>query len=225
MSSTRSLAVSSVLVALLAPLVYGQDLSTYRDFQFGMSLVAVAQHTGMKTSDAKTIHLRPALIQELEWRPDPPSRSSLQSDSVKDILFSFYNGELFRIVVNYDRDRTEGLTDNDMVEAISAKYGAAKRPAAKSSKVALSQVYDDSEKVVASWEDAQWEFDLFRSSYESGLGMVMLSKRVDALARAAIAKAIRLDEQEAPQRLKDQAHENRLRQEKARLLNKPVFRP
>ncbi len=179
----------------------------------------------MKPSDARTIHRRPALIQELEWRAQPSSSSSLQSDSVKDILFSFYNDELFRIVVNYDRDRTEGLTDNDMVEAISAKYGAAKRPAAKSIRVALSQVYDDSEKVVASWEDAQWEFDLFRSSYESGLGIVMLSKRVDALARAAIAKAIRLDEQEAPQRLKDQAHEDRLRQEKARLLNKPVFRP
>jgi hypothetical protein len=59
--------------------------------------------------------------------------------------------------------------------------------------------------------------------------MVIYSKRLDALARAAIAEAVRLDDQEAPQReaarqnKKDK--ENRARQEKARQANKAPFRP
>ena len=52
-----------------------------------------------------------------------------KTDPVKTIVFSFYNGEPFRIAVNYDRDETEGLTTKDMIEAISAKYGTATRPA------------------------------------------------------------------------------------------------
>ena len=51
----------------------------------------------MKISEAKTIHQRPAVIQDLEWRPRgfPPFR---RTDPVKDVLLSFYNGRLFRIV-------------------------------------------------------------------------------------------------------------------------------
>ena len=59
--------------------------------------------------------------------------------------------------------------------------------------------------------------------------MLVFSKQLDALARAAIVEAIRLDEQEAPQReierQKKQDEENRAVQEKARLVNKVGFRP
>jgi hypothetical protein len=58
--------------------------------------------------------------------------------------------------------------------------------------------------------------------------MLVFSKQLDALARAAIVEAIRLDEQEAPQReierQKKQDEENRAVQEKARLVNKVGFR-
>jgi beta-xylosidase len=57
----------------------------------------------------------------------------------------------------------------------------------------------------------------------------MYSKRLDALARAAIAESVRLDDQEAPQReterQKKKDEENRVRQEKARQANKAPFRP
>src|SRR5438093_184407 len=105
-----------------APLIDVQDLSRYRGFQFGMNLLAVAKQADMKPSEARVIHQRPAVIQELEWRP-PRSVGLPQADPVKEGLFSFYNGELFRMVVNYDQHRTDGLTDEDMVEAISARYG------------------------------------------------------------------------------------------------------
>jgi hypothetical protein len=203
------------------------DLSRYREFQFGMNLAAVAKLVDMKPSEAKVIHQRPAMIQELEWQPQL-SLTSSQADPVKGIFFSFYNGELFRIVVNYDRYKTEGLTTEDVAKAISAQYGIATKPDAEVI-FSSSQVYNDSEVVIARWEDSQYSFNLFRSTYQPTFGMVAFSKRTDALARAAIAEAIRLDEQEAPQReierQQKQDAEDRAALEKARLGNKPNFRP
>jgi hypothetical protein len=212
-----------------APSAKAQDLSRYREFQFGMTLLAVAKQADMKPSEARLIHQRPALIQELEWQPRHfLGDSSLQTEPARELLFSFYNGELFRIVISYDRYRTEGLTDEDMIEAISTRYGRATRPAAEIT-FSSSQIYNDSEVVIARWEDSQYSFNLFRSSYRPTFGLIGFSKRLDVLARAAIAEAIRLDEQEAPQReierQKKQDEENRAEQEKARVVNKPSFRP
>jgi len=57
----------------------------------------------------------------------------------------------------------------------------------------------------------------------------VVSKPLDALAQTAAVEAIRLDEQEAPQReaarQKKQVDEARLQQDKARLANKSGFRP
>ena len=227
MISARIVAISISWAVLSAPLIHAQDLSRYREFQFGMNLPAIAKQVHLEPSTAKVIHRRPALIQELTWQPQFYPTSS-QADPVRTISFSFYNGELFRIVVNYDRYKTEGLSTEDVVEAISAKYGTATKPAAEVV-FSSSQVYNDSEVVIARWEDSQYSFNLFRSSYQPTFGMVAFSKRVDALARAAVAEAIRLDEQEAPQReierQKKQDAEDRAGQQKARLANKPNFRP
>jgi hypothetical protein len=212
-----------------APLTYTKDLSRYREFQFGMNLVAVAKQADLNPSEARIVHQRPALIQELEWRPQRALDASSEAEPVKEVLFSFYNGELFRMLVNYDQYKTEGLTDQDMVEAISAKYGVATRPTAKIILFSSFHIYNDSEKVIARWEDTRYSFNLFRSSYQPKFGMVVFSKRLDALARLAVVEAIRRDEQEAPQRevdrLKKEAQETRATEEKARLANKANFHP
>lgn len=213
-----------------APLTNTQDLSRYREFRFGMDLPAIARDTGMRLSDAKMIHERPAVIQEMQWRPQLfLGGPSLRTDPVQEVLFSFYNGELFRIVVNYDRYRTEGLTNEEMIEAISARYGTATRPTAKTIRFSSSQVYNESGEVIALWEDSQYSFNLFRSSYRPTFGLVGFSKQLDVLARAAIAEAIRLDELEAPQREIDrqniQDEKDRAEEAKARLTNKSNFRP
>jgi hypothetical protein len=229
MNSVRRLAISITWVMLSIPLIRAQDLSHYRELRFGMNLLTAAQQTGIKASEARTIHSRPALIQELEWRPqylvgDP----SLKKDPVRDLLLSFYNDELFRILVNYDRYKTEGLTDEDMIEALSAKYGAPTRPTAKTITFSSSLVYNKKEKIIACWEDAQYSFNLFRS-YSETFGIVVFSKRLDAMARAAVVEALRLDVQEAPERelerKKKRDEENRIAQEKARLANKATFSP
>jgi hypothetical protein len=181
----------------------------------------------MNPSQAKVIHQRPALIQELEWRLQLFGPST-QVESADGVVFSFYNDQLYRIVVNYDRYKTEGLTTEDFIEAISATYGTATRAAAE---IILPSIYDDNEtvKVIARWEDSQYSFNLVRSSYQPSFALVAVSKRLDTLAGAAITEALRLDKQEAPQREIERQNredeQNRVQQEKARLANKPSFRP
>jgi hypothetical protein len=202
------------------------DLSRYRDFQLDTNLLAVVKQARTELAEAKVIHQRPALIQELSWRPRRPV--GLDADSVKDVVFSFYNGELFRMVVTYDRYTTEGLTAEDLIEAISATYGTTLNPAAE---IILPSIYDENEsvKVIARWEDSKYSFNLVRPSYRHSFVLVVLSKRLDVLARAAVVEAVRLDKQQAPQREIERQNKederNRVLQEKARLLNKPGFRP
>jgi hypothetical protein len=47
---------------LSASWIHAQDLSSYRDFQFGMNLSVVAKQAGMNMSEVKMLHQRPAMI-------------------------------------------------------------------------------------------------------------------------------------------------------------------
>ena len=111
------------------------------------------------------------------------------------------------INVYYDPDRIAGLKAEDIVEAVSAKYGTAARPDAEIILSATHHFTDGekiisnrSEKVIARWEDLQYSFNLFQFSSETTFGLVVYSKPLDDLARAAIVESVRLDKQEAPQR-------------------------
>jgi len=223
----RRIAIPIFWIMFSVHFVHAQDLSGYREFQFGMDLPAIAKQAGLEPSTAKVIHKRPEVIQELTWQSPFSRSSSPQADSVKTTLFSFYNGQLSRIVVSYDPYKTKGLTADDMVEAISVKYGVATKPAGEST-ISSSQVYNDNKVVIARWEDSQYSITLFHSSYQADFGLIALSKRLDVLAQAANIEAVRLDEQEAPQReierKKKLDEENRAAQEDARAVNKPTFR-
>jgi hypothetical protein len=201
------------------------DLSKYRSFQLGTDLATVAKQAGADPSQAKIIHLRPALIQELEWRPRPLGPSS-QREAAQDVLFTFYNGELFRIVVNYDRYETEGLTADDFVDAISATYGPAAKPTAPVK--VTTESYGDQEDILAQWQDAKYSFDLIRSSYGPSFRLVAVVKALATAAEAATLEAKRLDDREAPQRdaarVASESEAAKIKLEKARVLNKPNFR-
>ncbi len=202
------------------------DLSKYRDFQLGTDLATIVKQTGANSSQVKVIDRRPALIQELDWYPQPPGASS-KTEPVKEVVFSFYDGALFRIAVDYDRYETEGLAPEDFVETISARYGVATRPTGDSRIVQAAN--GDQDEVIARWEDPQYRFDLARSSYRPSFTLTAVEKKLDATARAAILESKRLDDQEAPQRdaaraaSEEEAAQAKL--DKARLVNKPNFRP
>jgi hypothetical protein len=80
MSKVGGAMLKSALVFFLlsgsAPFAIAGDLSSYRNFQLGTDLARVAKLTGTHPSEIKIVHRRPALIQELAWRPQPWSRRS-----------------------------------------------------------------------------------------------------------------------------------------------------
>ena len=221
MSSVCSINKLSLLLLLFSPLLRGADLSTYRGFQLGMTLSAAVKHSGMDISEVTTIHQRPARIQELTW--DPERFSSSDTEAVQQVLFSFYNGQLFRMVVDYDAEKIKGLTSDDIVAAVSAKYGAPVKTEATF--VLPPEFSEDTQQVVARWEDADSSFSLVQLPYGPNFQLVVVSKRLSASTDAALAKGARLDAKEAPGLLKSKEESDKGDLSKDRLVNKEHFRP
>jgi hypothetical protein len=208
-------------------MLYAGDLSGYRGFQFGMTISDAAKQAGMNASEAIVVHRHPALIQELDWRPRSPMQTNpAQADPVENGLLYFYDGELFRIVITYDRYKVEGMTAEDLIEAISLTYGT---PTRSATEIEYHSNYGETADVMARWEDADYSYNLVQTGNRSSFAMVSYSKRVDAMARSAKVEAVRLETEQAPQReiekQKKREDDARLALDKARSTNKPNFRP
>jgi hypothetical protein len=227
----RGVIVIGVLgVVLCGEIAAAQDLTRYREFELGSSVAAVSTLTGVPGSELKAIHQRPAVIQELTWRPRYSARRRIAPDteSVDRVVFDFYDDRLFRVTVDYDRRQTEGLNDADMIEAIAPVYGPPVTPVA--SRRPPSGLDDDAALAIAEWSAAGHSVKLHRlASYATSFRLVITAEPTAALARTAAARAVVLDAREAPQREaareKKEADERRVADEKARLINKPTFRP
>lgn len=234
MITIRTCTLLIAVLSLHAPPLHAQDLDHHRDTRLGSNVLAVAGAHGLSSGDAKTVHERPALIQNLEWRSRSFLSASMATDDpVTGITFSFYNDQLFRIVANYDRQRTEGLTDSDLIEAMNTAYGPPQLLAvARTGKIPPQTAGNwraDEDQVIARWEDAESTVTLLRARDAAAVRLVVLSKRLTDLARSADVEATRLDRVEAPgreaaRRLKE-ADETRVAAEKARPANKAIFKP
>jgi len=214
--------LSALLVT--ASLLQGQDLSKYRGFTLGASLANVLKGSDQRLEDVKTIHVRPMLIQELSWWPPSNLGRSSHPDSVEQILFSFADGELYKISVTYDRSSTEGLTAPDMVKFISAKYGPATRVESEIDP-AMNALYNMKPESVASWQDSQYSFDLVRTSFGGLFGLVVYSKQVNAEVALATVEAVKLEEQERPGKEADAKKKEADDLEVTREKNQKSFRP
>jgi hypothetical protein len=225
----RTLAICAGIVCSTHALG-GQGLSQYRNFELGSDVASVKALADIASFEARTVHQRPAVLQDLEWRPSQwiPGSTAASTDPVEQLLFSFYNDQLFRVVVDYDHDRTEGMTGADMIEAISAVYGT---PLPRTSRVAgTSRLETESGSAVARWGDPKHAVVLYQSSsYGAAFRLVVTDIRLENLARQAEAQAVRLDAQEAPAReiarLRKERDDERAAAAKARATNKDVFRP
>lgn len=227
MNSTRPIVIAVGLI-LCGQLASAQDMSRYRTYVLESSLDAVVLASGARAADAKTLHERPATIQQLEWRaPYVDSRNTL-ADPVREITFAFYNDALYQVIVNYDRDRTEGLTNSDIVESLSATYGAPTLAAPRTRTSAPAEAFPDS-IVLARWENADSLLTLIRGSYTPEFQLILVSKPLSARARSAVREAIRLDAVEAPRReaaqRKKEAGDASAARDKTRSANKAAFRP
>lgn len=225
--NTFRLASTAFLVLGMASVVaLAEDLSKYRDVQLGSHLKPVAKQTGVDPAEVKLIHSNPALIQELQWRPEALGPLA-QMEPAKDVILSFYNGELFQISLKYDRNSTEGMTVGDMVDAISGKYGVAAK--SHQEMEASLDAYGTPNEALAVSQDSQYRFTLIRhSTYGPAFILVGVLKKLEATAKAAAITAIKIEAQEATQReverLAAEKQEEQLKLAQARLLNKANFR-
>jgi hypothetical protein len=228
----RALAVSVGCLVLSASSLQSQDLSRYRGFQFGMTLAAVAEQARLAPSAARLLHERPRLLQELDWYPQQQQRTgAADSEAVRLVRFTFCDGRLYRMTVGYDRNRVEGLTAEDFVQAISASYGLAVLASTQIGGAPPLQEEDLSlggdHTTAAQWADSQFSVTLVHTTYPSAFELQLLARQPDLLARAATLVSTRLDQLEAPRleisRRQTLADEIRAREEKARGVNKPLF--
>jgi hypothetical protein len=225
MKTIRSSTLCLFVMLLVAPLLCAQDLSKYREFSFGMSPAAVVKLTDTSITDVKTLHRQPALIQELTWWLPMLPGASYKADSVREILFSFYNGELYKISATYDRAATEGLTAADLAQSISAKYGPPIDPVTEIDLSTGERHGGAAEKVVAHWGNAQYSLSLYRSGLANGFTLEMYSQQTNSAADVAIAKAIKVEELEGPQKEADRQKKEADELALERLKNMQSFRP
>ena len=215
-------------IAIPVSLLHAADLASYRNFHLGMSVADVARQAKLAASDAQLLSSRPQRVEELSWHVNWEPHSQAQSTPFSEVLFRFYNNELFEMIVTYDREQTRGLTEGDMIEAICDAYG----PTAKSTNADMSfgpARTTSLVKVIAHWEDESSQLNLVRVPYGAGFAIVVSSRTNKTLAENAIIESERLDRAEAPQRelalrAKERA-EAQAADDKARASHKPGFRP
>jgi hypothetical protein len=208
MKLIRNIVICVAAILLSVPVAYGQDLSKYRTFSLGTSLIAISKQVNEDPAEASVIHQSPPL-RELTWWPTPSYQSSTPVDPVQQILFSFYNGALYKMVVTYDRSTTEGLTAEDMTRAISAKYGPATIPIVAAPASLASTTYGVTQAPIAQWEDLQYSVILSRTSFLHSFQLVICTKQLNDQAEAAGVAAAKQEREDAPQmeiaRLKKEA--------------------
>ena len=227
MNSTRPLVIAVSLI-LSGQMASAQDMSRYRVYALASGVESVRAASGSRTGETKTLHQRPATIQELQWRAPYVGSDDTLADPVREIAFTFYNDALYQVVVNYDPDRTEGLTNTDIIEAISAAYGAPAPATARTRTSPPAEAFPDS-IVLARWETGESLVTLSRGSHTSEFQLILISKPLSTRARSAIREAIRLDAMEAPRReselRKKEAGDASAARDKTRITNKAAFRP
>jgi hypothetical protein len=225
----RALAYCTCLVLLAATTIAAQQPFSYREFQLGSDVASVEKLTGGMSTAAKIIHTRPAVIAELEWRPRYSSRGeSTQTDPVDTMLLRFYDDQLYTIIVDYDRRRTEGMAAADIISAVSETYG----PTSMLTSRAIGSTAGGQglfETPIATWGDAEYSVTLLRGSQPDAFRLVVTSIRLDNLARKASATAVKMDTAEAPQRelarQKKEAEDSLAARQKAKTENKAQFKP
>jgi hypothetical protein len=217
---------SAACLLLAVSTVSSAELSRYREFELGSSLASVTAVTQTQGHDLKTTHSRPAVLQQLEWRPRyMPGTPVPGRDSIDKLLFNFVDDRLFKLSVFYAQDRTNGLTNADMIESLTGVYGApllARTPSALAPPL-------DAPVIVAEWRQADASVVLQRREYTDAYVLVVTSLSLDTAARKAEATALVLDDREAPQReaalVKKRADDERQAEERARSANKKTFQP
>jgi hypothetical protein len=225
MNRARVLLIAVIVLVFSPRIGSAQDLSRYRAYVLESSLESVIAASGTRPADAKTLHERPAKIQELHWRAAYVRSGTELADPVGGATFAFCDDALYQVVVRYDRERTDGLTDSDIIGSLSAVYG---EPVLKSARSRPAAALPDA-VVLAQWDSPGSSLTLLRGAYSAEFELVLISKALSTRALNAIRQAGRLDAIEAPRRQMEQRDKEvadaEAARDKIRTTNKAAFRP
>jgi hypothetical protein len=210
---------------LSSQLVSAQDLSRYRAYALDSSLESVLAASEGRATDVRVLYQRPVMIQELEWRVPYTLAGKESIDPVRRIMFSFYDNALYQLLVSYDPDRTDGLSNGDIIASLTSTYGT---PVLRSTRNRPLEAAPDT-VVLAQWDSAGSSLTLLRGVYSPEFQLLLTSKASGTRARGAIREAARLAIVDAPRREQEQrkkeASDAAAARDKVRAANKAAFRP
>ena len=194
----RRLIVAAIVFAASATPVAAQGRPHYRAYAMGDSLLAISRQVGLPVIDATTTPAVSGAVQELRWHARYMRRGTAPSgDPVDRLVFSFYEHRLFRIVIDYAPDRTEGMTESDLVAAVSAIYGAPVRRTLVSGGGVAAPVRT-AETVVAQWTRGDQSVALLALQGETAFRLIVVSSALETLARASGAREAPVDRPDWP---------------------------
>jgi hypothetical protein len=194
----RVIVVALCLAASAASILTAQTRLRYRTYEMGDDLRTIARQIGVPLPPDPIVPRPLGVVEELRWRAEYVRRGTGSSgDSVARLVFSFYEDQLFRIVIDYAPDRTAGMTEADLVAAVSRVYGPpAKRSHLPGGVGSHPQLAHD--VVIAEWTDGASQVSLLTVPGQSTFQMIVSSSQLEALARAAGTGMGPADRQDRP---------------------------
>jgi hypothetical protein len=225
MHVARVVAVVCVAVLAVEGVSASPAYSRYRGVSIGDSVGVVVASLQMAPSDVAVVHTRPAVVQQLTWRPNQfVIGRTAAPESLEEMVLTFHRGRLARVVATYDRDRTEGLTNADLHDTFTAVYG----PSMLVPTPAGARPANDAE-IIGQWGDGETLVVLLRDAYPRRIRLTVSSVDGDRLLQDALASGLRLDQVEAPtrdmvRRLSEE-QTRRTRDGQSRRDNKSAFKP
>ena len=118
-------------------------------------------------------------------------------DPVDRLVFSFYEHRLFRIVVDYAPDRTDGMTESDMVGAVSTLYGSPIRRTLASQSDGMAPA-GPAETLIAEWTSGDQSVALLALQGQTAFRLIVVSSALQRLAREAGAREAPVDRPDWP---------------------------
>lgn len=183
-TSIRRVVLALLCSAMSASQLGAQGHPRYRTYQMGDDVLTISRQLGVPAPAGTLMPPAPGTVVELRWRSQYVRRGvALSSDPVARLVFSFFENQLYRIVIDYAPDRTEGMTEADVVAAVSKIYGAPAKRTHPPSPVGL-RPQRPVDNVVAQWTDGEHRVALLAVQDQSAFRMIVASAPLEALARA-----------------------------------------
>jgi hypothetical protein len=186
----------------------------------------VVERLKVAATDLKALHEGSPIVQQLTWRPQRfTGRTLAEADPIAEMVLTFHASHLALITVIYDRDQTQGLTDEDMLDALSAVYGA---PRLLATPTRPSDAPPPARRPIGRWDDADAVLILWRE-HPNRVGLTITAIASDVALQDALAEGVRRQAIDAPgremARRSADAAAIQARDAKVRLDNKAKFKP